>query len=139
VERPPDLGRRLRAAREYRGLSQSAFAEAIGLGQSTIARYENGELPDDRRLGYVLDDWARACQVPTDWFTAPWAQVGTTTPAATDGEPEWAVRVEDQLGLLVSVLWRVYPDVLTELIGRRLGDDAPAPEADAEVRRRHQR
>ncbi len=35
-------GRRLRAARESAGLSQSALAEAVGVHQVTITRYEKG-------------------------------------------------------------------------------------------------
>lgn len=106
VERPPDLGRRLRAAREYRGLSQGALAQAIkGISQSAVARYEKGELPDDRKLASVLEDWALVCEVPGDWFTAPWASVGTTPGAAAHpDEPEWVGRLEDQLKLILGVL-----------------------------------
>jgi transcriptional regulator with XRE-family HTH domain len=103
VNRPPDLGRRLRAAREYKGLSQGALANALtGVSQSSVARYENGELPDDRKLAALLDDWAEVCDVPTGWFTTPWGQnpVDQTHP----DEPEWVGRLENHLTLILGVL-----------------------------------
>lgn len=42
-------GRRLRTQREAAGLSQTALAEAVGITQSTVARYEAGirQVPAD--------------------------------------------------------------------------------------------
>ena len=36
----------IRAVREKYGLTQVAFARVLGLGDKTIARYENGSIPD---------------------------------------------------------------------------------------------
>ena len=36
----------IRAVREKYGLSQTAFARVLGLGDKTITRYENGSIPD---------------------------------------------------------------------------------------------
>ncbi len=39
----------IRDIRRQLGLTQSEFADRLGLHQSTISRFENGELPIDKR------------------------------------------------------------------------------------------
>jgi len=47
----PDFGKRLAAAREARGLSQTALAEKIGVTPATVSRWENGAFgPDNDKL-----------------------------------------------------------------------------------------
>lgn len=45
--RPPMTAKKLRALRSKLGLSQSEFAELLGVNQSTIARWER----EERRIG----------------------------------------------------------------------------------------
>lgn len=40
-----ELGDRIRALRDQRGLTQAAFGEAIGVEQSTVSRIEDGKRP----------------------------------------------------------------------------------------------
>ncbi|MEF9974380.1 MAG: type II toxin-antitoxin system MqsA family antitoxin [Clostridia bacterium] len=48
----------IRAIREKYGLSQMAFARVLGLGDKTIARYENGSIQDEAQnnLIYLIAD-----------------------------------------------------------------------------------
>jgi transcriptional regulator with XRE-family HTH domain len=46
--------REFRAARERLGLTQSAFAEALGLHPNTVARMERGELPVSVRTAKMV-------------------------------------------------------------------------------------
>jgi transcriptional regulator with XRE-family HTH domain len=45
----------VRAVRRQLGLSQGQLAEKLGLNQSTISRFETGELPVDERTALALD------------------------------------------------------------------------------------
>ena len=61
-----ELGVRIRAARERRGLSQAALALAIGAGnQSTVAGWERGRTEPD---GAMLGRLAVALKVSTDFL-----------------------------------------------------------------------
>ena len=53
---PPDIGRRLRWLRHMRGLKQSVVAEWAGVTQTTISRWERGDLrPEPGAVQGVLD------------------------------------------------------------------------------------
>lgn len=68
------IGRRLRDAREDTGMSQAQFAEATGLSQRSISRYE--QATDDEEVKRpVLLSWAFATNVPVIWL-----QTGRTSP-----------------------------------------------------------
>lgn len=45
----------IRSFRKSRNLSQAALAEKLGVTQSTISRFESGELPLDARTKLALD------------------------------------------------------------------------------------
>lgn len=44
----------IRATREKYGLSQTAFARVLGLGDKTITRYENGSIPDAAQNNLIM-------------------------------------------------------------------------------------
>ena len=48
-------GAELRAWREARGLSQSAFARMVGVRQPTVSRWETGQLQPPRFLALALE------------------------------------------------------------------------------------
>ena len=51
-----EFGGRLRGARERRGLTQSQFAELVGLYPSQISNYENGEkVPEGETMVMLAD------------------------------------------------------------------------------------
>ena len=52
----------IRTLWKSRGLSQSSLAELLGVTQSTVSRFESGELPIDARTALALD--AIATKVP---------------------------------------------------------------------------
>lgn len=49
-----ELGRQVRAARDERGLSQSALAEKVGVSRQTICGIECGKVNKPRRLGEMV-------------------------------------------------------------------------------------
>lgn len=48
------LPEEIKAIREQYGLSQTAFARVLGLGDKTITRYENGSLQDEAQNNLIL-------------------------------------------------------------------------------------
>jgi transcriptional regulator with XRE-family HTH domain len=60
-----EIGRRVRAARAYAGLTIGALADSLGMGARTIKRIECGER-DARR--YELIGIAEACGLPREFF-----------------------------------------------------------------------
>ncbi len=44
----------IKAIRQSYGLSQTAFAKVLGLGEKTIARYENGSLQDEAQNNLIF-------------------------------------------------------------------------------------
>jgi len=44
----------IRAIRQRYGVSQTTFAKVLGLGEKTIARYENGSLQDEAQNNLIL-------------------------------------------------------------------------------------
>jgi DNA-binding XRE family transcriptional regulator len=63
-----ELGRRIRAARAYAGLSNTELAEAIGIGRSTLVKSEAGA-----RQAKTWELWAIAeiCGIPREFFEGP--------------------------------------------------------------------
>jgi transcriptional regulator with XRE-family HTH domain len=61
---PNELGRRIKAARGYAGLSQPALAAALEIGEQTEKRIELGQRPAKRSELLAI---AEACNVPM-WF-----------------------------------------------------------------------
>lgn len=60
----PTLGKRVQSAREDAGLSQSALAKKVGLGQSGIGEIEAGRVERPRKLREI----ARVLGVSEDWL-----------------------------------------------------------------------
>lgn len=49
-DRTPSFAARIRALRQELGLSQARLAEALGVDQSNVSRWENGAVPDDGHI-----------------------------------------------------------------------------------------
>lgn len=63
---PAELGRRIRTARAWAGLSQAEAAEAMEVSDSTFGRWEKGEkLPSRAELFY----FAEVCEIRRGFFT----------------------------------------------------------------------
>lgn len=69
-----ELGRRIRAARVYAGLTRSELAAILHLSEATVKRYENGRhMPRQQwRQDALIAAIAEACHLAPDWFTATW-------------------------------------------------------------------
>ena len=85
------IGRRLRDAREDTGMSQREFAEATGIGQRTVTRYEQATGPDGLKRP-VLVAWAVAAGVSLVWLETgerpePLPGPGLSVVAGTGFEP----------------------------------------------------
>lgn len=75
-----EIGKRIRAARGYKGLSQPELAKAIGCGRVHVTDMEMGrDEPDDGEL-YLI---ARACDLPMEFFSVDWSSLSEPI-AATD-------------------------------------------------------
>lgn len=60
-----EIGERIKKARRAKGMTQQAFADAIGLKRNTVATYEMGKsLPSDR----TITDICRAFDVSDEWL-----------------------------------------------------------------------
>jgi len=75
------LGERVRVARG--SMTQSALAEATGINQSTLSKYERGESEPGT---FSLAAIARVCRVPLTWLAT----------GEGDGPPVRAVETENQ-------------------------------------------
>lgn len=76
-----ELGRRIRAARGYAGLSARALAEQVsdhGISARTLRHLEQGEhLASTEQLEVI----SNACGVPTAWFEFDWHAAGNAETA----------------------------------------------------------
>jgi transcriptional regulator with XRE-family HTH domain len=59
-----EVGERLRAARERKGLKQNRVANYLGIHNSTLAKYESGEREAD---GETLKKMAEYYDISLDW------------------------------------------------------------------------
>ncbi len=60
-----DIGKRIKIARKYKGLSQDELAKRIGVAQQNIARWEKGErIPGAKNLIKI----SKALDVSIDWI-----------------------------------------------------------------------
>lgn len=99
--------RRLRAARELRGLSQSDLAQRAGLLQSAVSHYETGS----RRPSFTnLRRIAEAMEVTTDYLVGR-----TKAPGVADPSDEPLFRDFDRLSLADRQLAR---DLIANLAKR---------------------
>lgn len=86
LRRVSELGRRIRAARAYKGIkSQRELGELLGgVPQSTMQRIESGER-GLRPLEQItlLREIARVCELPYEWFTADLKRLPEISPKAS--------------------------------------------------------
>ena len=83
-----ELGGRMRQARERTGMSQEALAAQLGIGKSTLIRYEKGGREPTASVVYA---WARIAKVDAGWLLA--GQSGAHDWAAWGGEHLGAMEV----------------------------------------------
>lgn len=108
-------GSRLKAAREYKGLSQAQLAKESGISQPSVSHLENpanGAEGSDRTVQF-----ARACGVSPDWLAdatgpmLPHLSVNEATLAA------YALMIHPRLRELVELAGKLSDDGLIELVG----------------------
>jgi len=58
--------KRIRAARNYAGFSQAELADKVGLGADVVKRIESSKREAKQM---ELDAIAKACDLPSEWFT----------------------------------------------------------------------
>jgi len=63
---PWTLGDRMRKAREFAGLHQTELAAEIGIGRSSLIKYEKNQAQPPRS---VLIAWALRCAVDYEWLS----------------------------------------------------------------------
>lgn len=63
-----ELGRRVRAARHYRGLDQETAAEKMRVEPATLGRYEKGQIPEIKRSG-LIERASEATELPHEFFS----------------------------------------------------------------------
>jgi transcriptional regulator with XRE-family HTH domain len=61
------VGKRLRAAREFRGITLEHMALVFGKSTSTISKWEN-DLQQPRGMMAVIDRWAEETRVYSSWI-----------------------------------------------------------------------
>ncbi|OAT83724.1 helix-turn-helix domain-containing protein [Desulfotomaculum copahuensis] len=104
------LGDRIRAARKAKGLTQNQLAEALGLKDNAVSRYEKDtRRPDpdmlmkiacalDVPVGYLLDEPGES---PSDKLMVP-PELQRTLDMARQLQPEQLEVVEELMGILVK-------------------------------------
>ena len=87
------MSKRIKTLREESGMTQSAFAKALGIGftQNLISKYEGGTYPSIDKLIAI----AKFCGVSTDWV------LGLTEDRGNNNSPIDAMGLDDKT---VSVL-----------------------------------
>lgn len=115
---PPvcEWSRRFRAARAYAGFSQAELADLLGVGTTTVKRYEAADRPPaaTKRVG-IEQRMVEACGVPAAFFAdavAPFAAI--PEPTADQGE------LIAQLAALVEALDALRPGAAGD-VRRQLG------------------
>jgi len=63
-----ELGRRVKAARHYRGLDQETAAEKMRVEPATLGRYEKGQIPEIKRSG-LIERASEATDLPHEFFS----------------------------------------------------------------------
>ena len=122
---PQEVARRLRAARELAGLSQTELGERLtdyGLGKHDAGRLERGDLTLQKKH---RDGLAEALGVPGAWFTVSRDRLfqGIGDALASDDYRSRLTVLEEEVKRLVA--GRSYPAPPGEL-GRRAEDSRPS-------------
>lgn len=128
-----ELGRRLKALRELRGISQVEFGELLaaeGFGKHDIGRVERGGMS---MQGALRREAARLLRVPEDVFV-----VDDVDDVLWRDEATQLDRIEQRLIAIERTITSLEDDALPEpqgVLGRDLAADAPSPrEADRRQR-----
>jgi transcriptional regulator with XRE-family HTH domain len=89
-----ELGRRVRAARTYAGVSQIDLARRLGVGPDTLGRWENGKTAPGYKREALLEATAQLTSLPQEFFViefsslpemvAAWQQVRREGATAED-------------------------------------------------------
>ena len=105
-----DLRIRLKIARESKGLSQYALANAIGESQSTLASWENGKAMPRAKTLIRLADYL---SISLDYLCGR-----SNVPERMDDKSEELLLVPKERELILA--YRALPDLQKEMIHRQL-------------------
>lgn len=75
-------GDRFRKAREVLGLSQTGFAELLGVTKTTVSNYETGSTTNYRTI--IVRQWALATGVSERWILTGHGDTGPGTPGGQE-------------------------------------------------------
>lgn len=64
-----ELGRRVKAARVYRDVTQTQLGKELGHGRQTIGRWENGEVDTDYKRESLEKAAAKVTDMPREFFS----------------------------------------------------------------------
>ncbi|WP_051235276.1 helix-turn-helix domain-containing protein [Marinimicrobium agarilyticum] len=107
------LGARLRKRRQQQGVSAAVLAEAVGLTQQQVSRYENGE---NKLAAVQLYRMASCLNTPLAWFFQGAEQI-EEAPAIRDRRGVYRVEsapAEAALEEELSILQAVWPALAAE-------------------------
>jgi hypothetical protein len=96
-----ELQRRLIAARNYAGHSQTVMGQLLGgLDKRKIIEYEQGAIPEDFEVQTIIAGYSARTLVPLSWFTADWTQleVGELPESDLEALNERLDGIERQIG-----------------------------------------
>ncbi|MBF0296364.1 MAG: helix-turn-helix transcriptional regulator [Magnetococcales bacterium] len=100
------MANRIELARKYRGMTQKALAQQVGVSQPAVHKWEKG-LSTGKR---PLDTIARICQVNVEWLESG---QGMMIPLEGDQEGEWAARLPE-IAVQVSAMEKRVRKMLLE-------------------------
>lgn len=107
-QRAKESAARIRAVRNYKGMTQGELADRLGISLATMKRYESGERPISTEELLAI---AEAVSIPPDFmlygFDAIAQQHAAETPTAC--QRRFAV-IEGRLGELEAQIARVFTD-----------------------------
>lgn len=92
-----ELAKRIRAARNYAGLSQKQLSELLEVDEQTVKRTEAGKRTPKRPELLAI---AHECQLPMGFFTADLARLESLSPSLD----ERLAQLEDGIDAVVSAL-----------------------------------
>ena len=90
-----EVGRRIRAARGYAGLSQSELGKRVDLSEDRVAALEKGE-----RRAHKWELWgiAEECDLSRSWFTDEWTNASVVEIERGLGTSGSTEQVDDDSG-----------------------------------------
>lgn len=70
-----ELGRRVKAARVYRDVTQTDLGKALGHRRETVGRWENGEIDRDYKRESLLRAAVKVTGMPKEFFSIDFKQL----------------------------------------------------------------